>query len=78
MAKQRINLSLSPDAVAAFSDLAEANSTTISGLLERLAALLAVRTHACDLNPNPKPYHRRPRAKRVAPDRTFSAECGNQ
>ena len=64
MAKQRVNLSLSTDAIAALSDLAEANSTTLSGFVERIADLFAVRSNAPNLNP--KPYRRRPRVKRVA------------
>ena len=77
MVKRRVNLTLSPDAIAALSDLADANSTSISGLLERLAALLAVRTNATNLNPNHvRPYRRRPRVKRE-PDRTACPECGD-
>lgn len=83
MAKQRLNLSLSPDTIETLACLAEANSTTVSGWIESITALYAVRHHATNLNPSPsqQPYHRRPRVKRAevdrrsSVDRSFSAEC---
>lgn len=66
MAKQRINLSLKPAVVAALSDLAEANSITVSGLVERFVSLYVPRNHA-NLNPNQTTSHRRrPHVKRAS------------
>ena len=66
MAKQRINLSLKPAVVAALSDLAEANSITVSGLVERFVSLYVPHNHA-NLNPDQTPNRRRrPHVKRVA------------